>query len=89
MATAMLTGGAETVEVISEEECRTVFKPLPMLTGRDGHHYSPVQAASHVLGLDKDTVDTAVTSIRTATSAVADATRTAMLNLATALEGEQ
>ena len=86
---AMLAGGADTVEVTSEEECCTVFKPLPMLTGRDGQHFSPLQAAGHVLGLEKKTVDTALTSTRTTTSAAAEATHTAKLNLASALEGEE
>lgn len=58
-----------------------------MLTGRDGQHYSPVQAAGHVLGLEKKTADTAVTGFRAATSAVAEATHTAKLNLATVLKG--
>ena len=76
------------MEVISGEEGCTVFKPLPMMTGRDGQHYSPLQAAGHVFSLEKKTVDTAVTSLRTAASAVAEATCTAKLNLATALGGE-
>lgn len=76
------------MEVMSEEECCTVFKPLPMTTDRDGQHYSPLQAAGHVLGLEKKTVDTAVTRVRTAASAVAGATLTAKSNLATALGGE-
>ena len=84
MAVAMHAGGAEAVEVICEEEFRTGFKPLPILTGRDGQHYSPVQAAGHVVGLEKKTVDTAVTSIRTA---LAEATHTAKLNLTKVLEG--
>ena len=77
------------MEVICEEECCTVLKPLPMMTGRDGRDYSPMQAIGHVLGLEKQTVDTAVATVRNAASVLSEKTQTARINLATALEGEE
>ena len=84
----VLSGGAEMLEVISEEGCYPVLKPMPMMTGRDGQHYTPLQAMGHVLGLQKQTVDTTVGAIRTAASVVADKAQAAQVSLTAALEGE-
>ena len=86
--TSKQTNGAETVEVIREEDCCPILKPMPMMTGRDGQHYTPLQAMGHVLGLKKQSVDITVGAIRTAASVVADKAQAAQGTLATIFEGE-
>lgn len=53
MILVMLAGGAENVKVMSEQECCTSSKPVPMLISKVGQRYSPVQAAGHVFGSEK------------------------------------
>ena len=84
----LLTGGAEALEVVCDEEGRTVLKPMPLMTGRDGQGYTPLQAMGHVLGLRKKSVDTTVSAVKTAACLVAEKAQAVQSTFAAALQGK-
>ncbi len=92
-AHAGLAGTSEAAKVLISGQSESASHiPLPVVTGTDGHDYSPLQAMGHVIGMRPQTVDATVSAVRSTRSRAvqtAQSLQSSMVEAASALRGMQ